>query len=215
MTFTAPLEYEVLSGQKRRGRQLVKLVRPLDYGVGTRHSALRVFVEAGFITDLASIPAPLLRWFPADGKWAAAAVLHDRLYAGAEFSRLIADAIFLEALGVLKVPLALRMAMFGAVRALGWRSWGLAEQDLAALETDPDWHLSEDGRWLAVNHSGRIGWDELQALKNAAMGRGARAVEVYPAEEDVVNRGTVRHLWRVPETMALPDLKAVSAGGRR
>lgn len=40
-----------------------------------------------------------------------------------------------------------------------------------------------------------ITWDELQALKRQC-GFGDRfAVEVYPADLDVVNVGNLRHLW--------------------
>jgi len=44
-----------------------------------------------------------------------------------------------------------------------------------------------------------IGWDDLQQLKNEYLGPHAVAVEVYPAELDVVNERNRRHLWEVPE----------------
>ena len=50
--------------------------------------------------------------------------------------------------------------------------------------------LSSDSRW-----SDGISWDELQQIKRE-IGRGDRwAVEVYPADSDVVNVANMRHLW--------------------
>ena len=57
--------------------------------------------------------------------------------------------------------------------------------------------LRRDGRW-----EDGITWDELQRLK-AEAGYGDRfAVEVYPADTDVVNVGNLRHLWILPEPLA-------------
>lgn len=48
------------------------------------------------------------------------------------------------------------------------------------------------GRWLDG-----ITWDEIQEIKRA-IGFGHRdAVEVYPADEDVVNVSNMRHIWLV------------------
>jgi hypothetical protein len=50
--------------------------------------------------------------------------------------------------------------------------------------------LRADGRW-----DDGISWDDLQRLK-AEAGYGDRyAVELYPADSDVVNVGNLRHLW--------------------
>lgn len=47
-----------------------------------------------------------------------------------------------------------------------------------------------------------ISWDELQRLK-AEIGRGdAWAVEIYPADEHVVNVANMRHLWLLTEPLA-------------
>ena len=54
--------------------------------------------------------------------------------------------------------------------------------------------LRGDGRW-----DDGISWDELQKIKQET-GYGDRfAVEVYPADDDVVNVGNLRHLWLLPE----------------
>jgi hypothetical protein len=47
-----------------------------------------------------------------------------------------------------------------------------------------------------------ITWDELMSLKRQC-GRGDRdALEVYPADKDVVNVANMRHLWLPPEPVA-------------
>ena len=46
-----------------------------------------------------------------------------------------------------------------------------------------------------------ISWDTLQRLKREC-GRGDRdAVEIYPADADVINVANMRHLWLMPEPL--------------
>jgi hypothetical protein len=53
--------------------------------------------------------------------------------------------------------------------------------------------LKDNGNW-----EDNITWDELQRLKQEC-GRGDyEAVEVYPADKDIVNVANMRHLWIVP-----------------
>ncbi len=59
---------------------------------------------------------------------------------------------------------------------------------------------------LMVSHDGKITWDQLQAIKNEVWGKDARAIEVYPAQGDVVNTGNWRHLWRLGKHDFCPDL---------
>lgn len=59
---------------------------------------------------------------------------------------------------------------------------------------------------LWVIHDGTITWDQLQAIKNLAWGERARAIEVYPAEADVVNTLNCRHLFRLGAMDFAPDL---------
>ena len=50
--------------------------------------------------------------------------------------------------------------------------------------------LGKDGRW-----QDQITWDDLQRIKRE-IGRGEQcALEVYPAESDLVNVANMRHLW--------------------
>lgn len=46
------------------------------------------------------------------------------------------------------------------------------------------------GRWVDG-----ISWDDLQRLKREAGYGESDAVEVYPADSDVVNVANMRHLW--------------------
>lgn len=59
---------------------------------------------------------------------------------------------------------------------------------------------------LMVAHDGTLGWDQLQAVKTAVWGDGARAIEVYPVQGAVVNSGHFRHLWRLGPGDFSPDL---------
>lgn len=59
---------------------------------------------------------------------------------------------------------------------------------------------------LIVEHDGQITWDELQAIKNAVWGNEVRAIEVYPAQSQLVNGAQCRHLWRLGENDFCPDL---------
>ena len=59
---------------------------------------------------------------------------------------------------------------------------------------------------LWVIHDGRITWDQLQTIKNSIWGEDARAIEVYPAQKDLVNSLDCRHLWRLGPSDFAPDL---------
>lgn len=72
-----------------------QLDAPLAWEIGRKGSGLVFTVPAGFVTDLASIPA-LVRWWlnPADARFAKASILHDAMLADPEFSRATASAEF-------------------------------------------------------------------------------------------------------------------------
>lgn len=52
-----------------------------------------------------------------------------------------------------------------------------------------------------------ITWDELQAVKNERLGPDARAIEIYPPESELVNEANIRHLWVIPDDVALPNMR--------
>ena len=82
--------------------------------------------------------------------------------------------------------------------------------------SDGDWHVFAyfgykvvlDARQghLTVEHDGRITWEQLQAIKTLVWGADARAIEVYPADDHIVNNAQVRHLWRLGPNDFCPDL---------
>ena len=84
---------------------------------------LVVTVEAGFQTDLASIPRALWWWLPPSGEYDPAAVLHDWLYARGELSRAKCDELFLDAMLSTGVSRFRAYAMHEAVRLFGWFAW--------------------------------------------------------------------------------------------
>jgi len=118
-SFTAPLLLEDIPGTG-----LWRVGRELEYHVGSYPSATIYVVPNKFVTDLASIPRFLwpIVGHPA-GPYRAAAVLHDWLYFRQLTTRKRADAVFREAMDVLKVKPALRDCLFVGARLGGWRQW--------------------------------------------------------------------------------------------
>ena len=92
-------------------------------------------IPAGFITDLASIPAIFRPLFDSTGASRKAAVLHDWLYCSKQGTRKQADDLFLEAMARCGVGFMRRWAMYAGVRAGGWVYWGsrsgMTEADFA------------------------------------------------------------------------------------
>ena len=88
-----------------------------DY-YGDDGNPIKVIVPTGFVTDLASIPRVFRFMIIKNGRHRPAAILHDYLCRlGLDFSRILADKIFLEAMKLRKVPRFRRRLMYWAVRA--------------------------------------------------------------------------------------------------
>ena len=108
------------------------LMQPFGYDVGKKGSDDPIDVEAGFMTDFASIPQPfwiiLSRW----GKYGNAAVVHDWLYWKQKRQRAEADKIMFEAMTVLSVAAWQKYPIYWAVRALGWLAWNRNQWDKEA-----------------------------------------------------------------------------------
>ena len=103
------------------------LAAVLTYVTNIRHLGTFV-VPVGFKTDYASIPRLLWNVLSPVGRYDAAAVLHDYLYRtgklhGQPISRADADAIFNEAMTVLKVDMLQRWVIYAGVRVGGWVVW--------------------------------------------------------------------------------------------
>jgi hypothetical protein len=92
-----------------------EVVEPLIYE-GNQDAFL---VQAGFSTDLASVPRPVVWLLPRYGRYTKAAILHDYLCHEARtglFNRNDADGIFRRAMRELEVSFARRWMMWAAVR---------------------------------------------------------------------------------------------------
>lgn len=111
-----------------------------------------IVVPAEFITDLASVPRLPLAYLLAGDRAPGPAVVHDYLYQLPSWAdRSLADAIFLEAMGVHQPELGfeaeggvIRRLMWAAVRAGGWVPWRGHEK--RAAELNPVW---SDQGWPA------------------------------------------------------------------
>jgi hypothetical protein len=51
-----------------------------------------------------------------------------------------------------------------------------------------------------------ITWDQLQAVKNEALGPEVRCIEIYPPDDEVVDELNMRHLFVLPIDVRLPNL---------
>jgi hypothetical protein len=115
-SFTEPLVYE-FTGSFYHGRPLYVITKEFSYSFGSIDSPVAVFrVPEGFNTDFASIPWPFRLWFPPDGPWAKAAVVHDFLCNNPYISNIAKDSIFYESLRVLRINTIISYMFFTAVR---------------------------------------------------------------------------------------------------
>ena len=93
----------------------------LGYQIGVSRDS--IVVPAGFVTDLASVPAPFIGWLHPNGAHALGAIIHDYLYWNQSCTRAEADGLMRLALMETRVPDADRAAIYRAVRAGGAASW--------------------------------------------------------------------------------------------
>lgn len=111
--FLSPLRTENIDGHT------VKLIAPLRYQTEVDPALDVIKVQAGFITDYASVPRGLWNLFPPHGKYVPAAVVHDWLYRRTIYDRKICDRVFLEAMNCLGVGWFTRSTIYSAVRLFG------------------------------------------------------------------------------------------------
>ena len=76
----------------------------------------RFIVPAGFRTDFASVPRPLVWLLPRYGAYTKSAILHDHLCQSKEVNRADADGMFRRSMRELDVPFVRRWMMWAAVR---------------------------------------------------------------------------------------------------
>jgi hypothetical protein len=121
----------------RSGRSLWGLQRALVYVAGEARRE-EITIPAGFVTDLASIPRAVWSFYPPDGPWVKAAVVHDFLYytqgdgewygrkgvsRRRPYSRAESDGILWEAMADRGVGWWARFVIWAAVRIGGWIGW--------------------------------------------------------------------------------------------
>ena len=81
-------------------------------------------VDAGFITDLASIPRAFRSIIPQVGRHIQPSITHDWCYESkTNLTQAESDLLFLDGMKAVGVGWLRRHAMYRAVRALGWTLW--------------------------------------------------------------------------------------------
>ncbi|WP_280236193.1 DUF1353 domain-containing protein [Nocardia cyriacigeorgica] len=105
-----------------------RVVQPLEY----RGATERFVVPAGFRTDFASVPRPVVWLIPRYGAYTKAAILHDYLLDSGVVSVADADGIFRRTLRELGVSVPRRWMMWAAVRFAN-RLRGATAADIALL----------------------------------------------------------------------------------
>jgi len=121
----------------RNGRSLWAVQRALEYRTGGGEDL--IVVPPGFVTDLASVPRFVWSFYPPDGPWAKAAIIHDFLYftrgtgewhdevgitRERPYSREEADDILKEAMDDRRVGRWERFVIWASVRLGGAGGWG-------------------------------------------------------------------------------------------
>lgn len=121
--FSGSLKIE-LTNESSSGRPIYKVLEAFSYDVGGSGSGIFIDVPIGFHTDFASVPRFLWWIYPPSGEYGQASVIHDYMYRQrCKFSRILADAIFLDAMQSLNVPFWKRYTMYLGVRVFGWLSF--------------------------------------------------------------------------------------------
>lgn len=121
-SFTTPLEYELYGYDGKKKRKIFRITKEFEYRIGDFDSPFGVItVPVGFLTDFASVPWFLTRWFKPDGPWAKAAVIHDYMLVRIDstkmtHTRVVADSIFYEAMLVSNVGPILSYLFYMMVR---------------------------------------------------------------------------------------------------
>lgn len=101
----------------------------------------------------------------------------------------MADKPFLE---VREVPEDMRDTVLGIWQSQNYlvTAWPVSHPEVACRLTVNRRQLEADGSWKQG-----IVWDELQTIKHDCGYGGYTAVEVYPADNDIMNVANMRHLW--------------------
>ena|SRR3990167_5149145 len=112
------------------GDELWKLIEEYWYYVGDPDDEDLIKVPIGFETDLTSTPRFLWTFYPRDGKYRYAAVIHDFLYHMQTRTRAETDLIFWEALKEIGINAFHRNVLYNGVRLGGWFWWNKRAKEL-------------------------------------------------------------------------------------
>ncbi|MNC25969.1 hypothetical protein D3C87_600930 [compost metagenome] len=125
ISFTAkPVIYYDDEASELLGGDYYRVAESFRYYLGEKYAEQWVYIPAGMLTDLASIPRIVWNILPPTGKYGAAAIVHDRLCNTLQItvegklqsiSRERADGILGEAMEVLQVPWLKRVTISSAV----------------------------------------------------------------------------------------------------
>jgi len=106
-----------------------RIAESFRYYIGEKYGNVWVYIPAGMLTDLASIPRLVWNLLPPTGKYGAAAIVHDRLCNTLQLTqdgnplditRAQADEILAQAMEVLKVPKLTRCIISSCVTLHRW-----------------------------------------------------------------------------------------------
>lgn len=130
--FLDPLRIEEI-GTGNNGEALWKLTSELRYDSAVFDA--RIIVEAGFITDLSSIPRVPYVYWRLGGRGRKAGVIHDKIYRTRGLGRFpnepakaraLADSVWYEAISASEsseVPADVRWLAWAGLRLGGWVPW--------------------------------------------------------------------------------------------
>lgn len=90
----------------------------------------------------------------------------------------------------------------GWVRELD-KAWSDGEYAVMSRQIDTEWG-KVDHVCIRNVDSTDIPWAAKQRIKNELFGRERTAIEVFPAESQLVDAANMYHLWVLPEKMQLP-----------
>lgn len=138
MKLLTPLRVEHLTPEeiRRLGRSVLRPHVKLTEKLAFEHAGQTYEIPAGYVSDFASVPKLFWALFPpSDPHYSRAAVIHDWGYDTGgvyyradcfteQFNRAGVDDLFREAMVALGCRMTLRLPVYAAVRAWGWRYYG-------------------------------------------------------------------------------------------
>lgn len=98
------------------------------------------------------------------------------------------------------VPIEVPVQKLGGFPACARIKKFLADRDHSVQVYYLDTAMGRVDHLLVRRHDGSPirDWGTLQAIKNAVAGENATAVEVFPAQRDLVDQANIYHLWVLP-----------------